>query len=254
MRRRLDALQRQGVRSGRLDVGRLFVDTKQVYLDARANAAELDIPKLRVDVMFSLVDMLGELIREVTRLRASITRGEEGLAGFDEDLAGLRQRYHNLYRPFFEDLPPVEEWNDETWKSFEEDLEGPILLWDLQTCQERWGVAFASPPCEGPDLQMALSLVHQTGVALEHQEQLIASVYGIANLTLKDIAETYGNLGKAAGRKLASALAKIGENAKDYILPNKTTKGFAWGLGVAAVLGVGGYVLLNQSKTNNNGR
>ena len=243
--------QRHGVLAGTLDVGRLFVDTKQLYLDAKANAAELDEPRLHVDVMFALVELLGRLIREVRILRAEITRGEEGLAGFDADLAGLQLRYRNLYRPFFEDLPPPAEWTEEQWQSFEEDLEGPILLWDLKTCQARWGIPFGTPACEGPDLQMALSLLHQTGVAAEHQQELIASFYGLADLTLQDITASLQGVAREAGKAIAKGLGKIGEGAAGYFKPGKSTaKGLAWGLGVAAVLGAGGYLWLNKDKRN----
>lgn len=243
----LDPLQRQGVRSGRLDVGRLFVDTKQVYLDARANAAEFDAPKLRVDAMFTIVELLGRFIDEITRLRASITEGEQGLKGFDADLAGLRARYRNLYRRFFDDVVPIDQWTADQWTSFEEDLEGPILLWDLKTCQERWGIAFVSPPCEGPDLQMALSLLHQTGVALEHQEQLVASLYGVADLTMQDVVDTYGDLARSAGRGIAEAFGAIGQGIKDYVIPPKVAKRVAWGFGVAAAVGIGGYLWINNN-------
>src|SRR5690242_6102073 len=130
-----------GVRTGELDVGKLFVDTKQIYLDARANAAEFNEPRIRVDAMHAIVELMGRFLRELRSLRVQITRGEVGLKGFDADLAGLQQRYRNLYRPFFDNLPAPSEWTDEQWKSLEEDLEGPILLWDLKACNERWGVA-----------------------------------------------------------------------------------------------------------------
>lgn len=241
----VNANRRREVMRGELDVGRLFVDTKQIVLDARANAVELDQPRLRVDAMYVVVELLGRLIREVRVLRSEITRGEEGLAGFDADLAGLQQRYRNLYRPFFEGMTDPEQWTVEDWRGFEEDLEGPILLWDLKTCQERWGVAFASPPCEGPDLLMGLSLLHQTGIAAEHEAQLVASLYGLADLTMKDITETYGDLAHAAGRGIANGFGSVAEGVGQYFAPTKTTRNVVWGLGVAAVLGVSGYAWIN---------
>lgn len=240
--------QRHKIARGELDVGRLFVDTKQIYLDARANAAEFDNPRLHVDVMFTLVELLGRLIQEIRVLRSEITRGEVGLAGFDADLVGLQRRYRNLYRPFFEDLPSPVEWTDEQWSSFAEDLEGPILLWDLATCKERWGIPFGTPACEGPDLHMALSLLHQTGVATDHQQELVASLYGLADLTLQDLAKSLEGVGRGIGESAARALGSIGEGVADYFAPSKTTKkGFAWGLGAAAVIGVGGYLWLNKN-------
>ncbi|MCA9652545.1 MAG: hypothetical protein KC501_21695 [Myxococcales bacterium] len=244
----VNAQQRRQVLRGELDVGRLFADTKQIYLDARANAAEFDEPRIRVDAMYAIVELLGRLIREIRVLRAEITRGEEGLAGFDEDLAQLSARYRNLYRPFFDREHEPRAWTDEQWRSLEEDLEGPILLWDLKTCQERWGIPFGTPPCEGPDLLMALSLLHQTGVATDFQQELVASLFGFANLTMKDITETYGDIAKAAGRGIADAFGSIAEGAKSYLTPTKAAKGFAWGLGVAAVVGMGGYLWINAKK------
>ena len=46
------ARQRQQIATGQLDVGTLFVRTRQIYLDARANAAEFDEPRLRVDALY----------------------------------------------------------------------------------------------------------------------------------------------------------------------------------------------------------
>ncbi len=245
--------QRNAVQRGELDVGRLFVETKQVYLDAKANAAELDDAGLHVEVMRELVGLLERLLQQIRILRSDITRGEVGLKGFDADLAGLQLRYRNLYRPFFEDLAPASEWSDEMWTSFEEDIEGPILMWDLKTCQERWGIPFGTPACEGPDLQMALSLLHQTGVAQEHQETLIRSVYGLADLNLRDVTGALEGAARAVGEKAAAALGAIGQGAADYFKKaTKASKGFAWGLGAAAVVGVGGYLWLNKSKTKKN--
>lgn len=244
--------QQHKIRREKLDVGRLFVDTKQIYLDAKANAAEFNELRLHVDVMYALVELLGRLIQEIQVLRADIVRGEVGLAGFDADLAGLQLRYRNLYRRFFEDLPPPEEWTAERWKSFEEHLEGPILMWNLKTCQERWGIPFGTPVCEGPDLQMALSLLHQTGVATEFQKGILTSLYQGVRKTLRFLSASLHGAGRAIGEGAAAALGAIAEGAASYFTPSKSTKsGFAWGLGVAAVIGVGGYLWLNndQNKT-----
>lgn len=239
------------VRKGELDVGRLFVDTKQIYLDARSNAVELDDLRLHVDVMYALVEMIGHLLREIRKLRIEITRGEVGLKGFDADLTGLQRRYQNLYRRSFEDMPPPAEWNDEQWKSFEENLEGPILMWDLKTCQERWGIPFGTPVCEGPDLLMALSLLRQLGVAQEVQEELIASVYGLADLTLQGFSDHWSDTARSAGKAIAQAFGAVAENVKKYLPDPEAPKRFALGAGVAIALGAGGYLWL---KTRQKGK
>lgn len=232
------------VRRGELDVGRLFVDTKQIYVDARSNAVELDELRLHVDVMFSLVELIGQLLRELRKLRNDITRGEVGLEGFDADIMALQRRYQNLYRPFFTDRPAPQGWNDEQWTEFEEYLEGPILMWDLKTCQDRWGVPFSSTPCEGPDLLMALSLLHQLGVAEEVQEELIASAYGFADLRLQTVTEYWSDKARAAGKTIMQGFHKISETVKDYIPNPDTSKRIAWGVGAALAVGGAGYLYL----------
>jgi hypothetical protein len=236
------------IKGGELDVGKLYVDTKQIYLDARANAAEFNEPRLRTDAMYTIVEMLGRFLRQLQTLRVQITKGEVGLKGFDADLAGLQKRYTNLYRPFFADMPHPAEWTDEQWKMFEEDLEGPILLWDLKTCNERWGIPFGSPPCEGPDLQMALSLLHQLGVAEQVQAELVASLYGLADITMKEIGTYWSDKGQKAAEATAQAFKDIASKVKDYFPNPNTPKHIAWGLGVALALGGGGYVWLKTRK------
>lgn len=236
------------IKGGELDVGRLYVDTKQIYLDARANAAEFNEPRLRTDAMYTIVEMLGRFLRQLQTLRVQITKGEVGLKGFDADLAGLQKRYTNLYRPFFADMPHPAEWTDEQWELFEEDLEGPILLWDLKTCNERWGIPFGSPPCEGPDLQMALSLLHQLGVAEQVQAELITSLYGLADVTMKDIGSYWSEKGQKAAEATAQAFKDIANKVKDYFPNPNTPKHIAWGLGVALAVGGGGYLWLKTRK------
>jgi hypothetical protein len=238
------------IKSGELNVGRLFVDTKQIYLDARANAAEFNEPRLRVDAMYAIVEMIGRFLREIRMLRLEITRGEVGLKGFDADLAGVQQRYRNLYQPFFEDLAPPAEWTNEQWKLFEDDLEGPILLWNLETCRERWGIPFGTPACEGPDLHMVLSLLHQTAAAEQVQAELIASAYGLADLTMQDFADTLTGAAKAVGRGVGKAFAAVRDTAEEYFLPTKTAKRLAWGVGIAIAVGGGGYLWLKTRKGN----
>lgn len=233
--------------SGELEVGRLFHDTKQVYLMARQNAAELDEPRLRTDAMYTIVELMGALLRRLRYLRTEITHGEVGLRGFDADIAGVSQRYRNLYKPFFDGAAPPAEWTAEQWTSFEEDLEGPILLWDIETCRERWGIAFGSPPCEGPDLLMTLSLVHQLGVAELVQVELVESYYGLADVTMSEIGHYWSDAAQAAGKAIGGAFKKIAENVKQYF-PIPTSRNIAWGLGVALAVGAGSYVWLKSKK------
>lgn len=241
--------QRRDLQSGTIDVGRLFTDTKQLYLDTRTHAAETGNPTLRVARMYSIVDLIGNLLNEITSLRTQITRGEEGLTAFDDDLAGLKQRYRNLYWPFFREPepPPPTEWTEQQWADFEELIEGPILLWDLETCRKRWGIHDKAPPCEGPDLLLALSLMRQTGVALEFQQDLIESWYGFADVTMDEFMTFYGDLGGAAGKAIAGGLAAIGKGVTNYVTRGGGS-GFGWGLGLAAVLGAGGLVWWNSNK------
>lgn len=236
------------IKSGELDVGRLFVDTKKIYLDARQNAAEFNEPRLRTDAMFTIIDMMGWFIRRLRMLRAEVTRGEVGLKGFDADLAGLSQRFRNLYQPFFDGLPPPAEWTADDWQSFEEDLEGPILLWDIQACRERWGIPFGSPPCEGPDLLMTLSLMHQLGAAEETQKELIASYYGLADITMREIGDYWSDAAQEAGEAIANGFKKVVENVNNYFNKNSPTKHIAWGVGVALAVGAGGYLWLKTRK------
>ena len=69
-----------------LDVGRLFHDTKQIYLDARQNAAEFNEPRLRTDAMYTIVDMMGWFLRRLRLLRIEITRGEMERAARGEEI------------------------------------------------------------------------------------------------------------------------------------------------------------------------
>lgn len=239
--------RRQQIVRGQLDVGTLFVETRQIYFDARANAAEFDEPRLRVDAMYAIFELLGALINEITALRAEIRLGENGLAGFDEDLSGLRQRFMGLYRPFFEDITPPHEWTAEQWASFEDDLEGPILLWDLQTCRERWEIPFASKPCEGPDLHMALSLLHQTGAAQDTQRELLKSAYGKAQHAAEELAESVGDSAQQAAQGIADAFGDVGRDIKHFFTSPATSHVMAWGLGIAAAVG-GGYLLLKKGR------
>lgn len=236
------------LKTGELDVGRLFHDTKQIYLDARQNAAEFNEPRLRTDAMYAIVDMMGWFLRRLRLLRIEITRGEVGLRGFDADFAGVSQRYANLYRPFFEGAAPPSEWTAEQWQSFEEDVEGPILLWDIQECRERWGIAFSSPPCEGPDLLMTLSLVHQLGVAEQTQLELVESCYGLADVTMSEIGGYWSDAAQDAGQAIGKAFKRIVDNIKQYFPSPSTPKSIAWGLGVALAVGAGGYVWLKTRK------
>lgn len=244
------AAQRRDIRSGTLDVGRLFVDTKQLYLDTRAQAVATDDPNLRIARMYSIVDLIGNLLNEITAFRAQITRGEEGLAGFDDDLSGLKQRYRNLYWPFFREPepPPPAEWAAQQWTDFETLIEGPVLLWDLPTCREHWGLHDVAPPCEGPDLLLALSLLRQTGIALELQQQLVESWYGIADVSMDEFLTFYGDLGHAAGKAIAGGLTAIGKGVTDYVTGGGGGGGLSLGLGIAAVLGVGGLVWWTNKK------
>ncbi|MEM7160256.1 MAG: hypothetical protein AAF799_45885 [Myxococcota bacterium] len=248
--------QRDAVVRGELDVGRLFVDTRQVYLDAKATAAELDEPAIVTEVMWAMLELLGHILVDIRVLRSQITEGELGLRGFDADLVGLQQRFRNLYRPFFQDLKPIDTWTEEDWRDYEEFVEGPVLLWDLKTCQERWGVPFGSPPCEGPDLQMALSLLHQTGVAGEFEQELLSSYYGFADLTLRDIASHWEGQTKAAFEAAASAMGDIADTITDYAVQKSGAKSFALGAGTAiAGLGLAGlYLFAIRKKPSTQGK
>ncbi|MCH9684700.1 MAG: hypothetical protein K0V04_24910, partial [Deltaproteobacteria bacterium] len=239
-----------------LDVGRLYADIKQVYLDARSNAAEFNEPRLHVDVMFGLVEMLGHLVVEITKLRAQTDLGEAGLAGFDSDLVGLTKRYTNLYQPFFDDASPPSQWTEERWQSYQEDVEGPILLWDRETCQERWSIEFGSPACDGPDLLTALSLLHQTGVALEFQQELLGTLLGLLDKTLGGLVTTLGEGAKHLAQRTADAFRKVRGAIKQYVVPSeRTVRRFAWGVGAAVgVVGLGGYLLLEKNKTKTKGK
>ena len=239
------------VRAGELDVGKLFVDTRQVFFDARANAAEFDEPRMRVDAVKTIVEIMGRFLREIGTLRLRITSGEVGLKGFDTDLAGLQQRYRNLYRRFFDNPPHPEEWTDEQWKSLEEDLEGPILLWDLKTCKERWGIAYASPPCEGPDLLMTFSLLHQLGAAQQLEIELIQSIYSLADITMQEIGGYWSDKAKGAGQAIGQAFKPLADQGKkEFPTPpgSNTRKYIALGIGAAVVVGGGGYLWLQSRK------
>lgn len=236
------------LRKGELDVGKLFVDTKRIYIDARSNAVEFNELRMHVDVMFTIVEMIGHILRELRKLRIEITRGEVGLRGFDADLVGLQRRYANLYRPFFEHLSPPAEWSEEQWQDYHENLEGPILLWDLKTCQERWGIPFGTPACEGPDLLMALSLMHQLGVAQQTQKELVASLYGLADLTLKEVTVYWSEAARSAAKDIVDGFRKVADKVDEYLPDKDFTKRIAWGAGAAIALGAGGYLLLVSKK------
>lgn len=236
------------IRRGELDVGKLFVDTKRIYLAARQDAAELDEPRLRSDAMDTIVEMMGRFLRQIQTLRFQIVKAEVGLKGFDADFAGLQKRYTNLYKPFFEGMPHPSEWTAEQWASFEEDVEGPILLWDLQTCRERWGIPFGTPPCEGPDLQMTFSLLHQLGVAEEVEQELIASIYGLADISMSEIGEYWSEKGKKAAKAVAGAFRNIAQEVKNYFPYPSTGRHIAMGAGIALAVGGGGYLWLKTRK------
>lgn len=195
-----------------LDVGKLFVDTKRRYEDAKIQSlSDVGPARLRVDFAWGIIELIGNLINKTQEIRNEIEESEEGLTAFDQDLAGLRARYRIYYVKFFDGLPPFEEWTLEQWADYEDRIEGPIFYWNIADCRKKWGVEFGAPQCEGPDLLTALSLFHQSGVAAEFEAELVASFYGIFDLTMQDFSEFYADIARKAARELLEGVTDITE-------------------------------------------
>lgn len=219
-----------------LDVGRLFVDTKKRYTKAKEQSlSETGPARLRVDFGFAVVELIGNLLNKVQEIRSQITESAEGLKGFDQDLAGLRARYRNYYTKFYENAPPFEEWTLEHWVDYEDRIEGPIFYWNIQDCRKKWGVEFGAPQCEGPDLHMALSLLHQSGIALEFEREIVASFYGILDLTMKDFLQFYSDAAKKAAQSIVEGIGDVGK----FLTPGRRFGKLLLVGGVAAALYAG---------------
>lgn len=219
-----------------LDVGRLFVDTKKRYTKAKEQSlSEAGPARLRVDFGFAAVELIENLLNKIQEIRSQVTESAEGLKGFDQDLAGLRSRYVNSYWRFYKDAPPLEEWTLEHWVKYEDTVEGPIFYWNIQECRRKWRVESGASQCEGPDLHTALSLLHQSGVALEFEREIVASLYGIFDLTMKDFLQFYSDAAKKAAQGIVEGIGDVGK----FLTPGRKFGKLLLVGGVAAALYAG---------------
>lgn len=230
-----------------LDVGKLFSDTKKRYTAAKKQSLSDTGPqRFRVDFGFATIELIGNLINKIQEIRNGIEETTDGLTAFDADLAGLKARYRNVYKKLLVDAPALDAWTLEDWADYEDNLEGPVFYWNISDCRERWGIPFGAPECEGPDLLMALSLLHQSGIAAEFEREIVESFYGIMDLTLQDFTQFYGDVARDAANSIIDGIGKI----TDFLTPGRGFKTAVLLVGGAAAVYYG-YKLTKDDKETN---
>ena len=234
---------------------RLFGDTKAMLVRAKQGAAEFGAPSLRVQAMTATLNILRDLVNLATAQRARIKLGTAGLGQLDRDLADLRARYQGIYGRWDpEEMDPPKQWDAETWEDFEESMEGPIVLWSIEDCRNRWGIPFL-PACQGPDLLLAIQTVN--GVAEARAAELdiknplispVGAIYAEAHEFFLQAAEFAKDEVRGVFLELAHAADRIAGQIGDYfgISPAAVKAAFPWVLG--ASVGVGAYALWSSSK------
>ena len=251
-----------GLRDGRTDAGTVFAELRQIYFNARFDAAEFNAPQVQWAAMVTLVDLIHQVINDVTVARSKIKNQDDGLLGFDGDLAGVTARYTHMYKTAIEkdfDL------TDRTqYAVFEKFLEGPILLWDLKTCKEKWPTSIGY--CEGPDLLTALSLLHQVGVAEDFERQLLESYVRRAHTVFREMVETAEGVYdaaaartkealKAAGDALVEAHKAVVETVGEHIAkPAAKTLAITLGIGAAVLVSYGAWRLKKEEQDRQRAR
>lgn len=251
------------LRGGNINAGEVFTVVRQIYFYARFDAAEFGTPHVQWAAMSMLVKMIGQLITDITVARSHLEHVNSGLLGFDSDLAGLTARYTHMYKPAIEQNLDLS--NPEQYAVFEKFLEGPIALWDRETCIENWPISVGH--CEGPDLLTALSLLHQAGIAEEQERELLESyvtqavgVYHSLVETAEGIYDDAAARTKEALRTAGTALAEgatavkeaVGETVNDnFVKPAATTLAVVVGLSATALIGYG---VWRAQKTTTQGR
>lgn len=250
---------RKQSRAIQLDYIRIYTDWKTAYLRARAEAERQHAPQLRVVAMQGTIHLLRETIHIAQRHRAEVRLGA-GLRQLDTDLAGLRARYRQLYARWSpEELPPPSEWTPQEWESFVEDLEGPILLWSGEECRARWGIPFGAPPCQGPDLLLAMQIVNGLAEArmmeLDLLDPLAAPVgaaFASTAIQLDALLESSAGLAQEAGTALADVARDMGSNIMGYLeaatKPSATKAFVLVGAAVVAAAGVALYLVAKNRR------
>lgn len=141
-------------------------------------AQDRKIAQERVVVLMRTVNSMGSTIARLRGYRETIVLVDP--ADFDLRFDGLQARYDEVYRPLFPvgpggiiTVPDVAAMTKEDWQRLHTHAEGPLLLWDIAECREKWPIgAAAVPACKGPDFLEALSMVNQIHEALLTQIEL----------------------------------------------------------------------------------
>lgn len=244
-----DAVQRSR-RTTAAGYVRLFGDTKAMYVTAKEKATTLGAPILRILAMQATLDILRKLINLAVGQRGRIELGTRGLGQLDRDLAGLRARYAGIYGRWIpEEMDPPEQWDADTWEDFEESLEGPVLLWSIEDCRDKWGLPFL-PACQGPDLLLAVQIVNGIAEAraaeLDMKNPLISpvgAIYAHTHAFFLSSAEFFEDEVRSAFLEAAQAADDIAKHIGGYfgVSADAVKAAFPWLLG--AGIGLGAYAL-----------
>ena len=254
------SLQAQLAKAG--TAGTVFQVTRQAYLAAKAQSADVGPARFKRDFAYSTVQLIGNLIVESNGLREKIRQSDsyglraEGLTAWDSDFEGLETRYTQQYKRWFE-LNPLAwddpaSWSEADLLEYEQQIEKPIYVWSLEECKQNW-VGRAASPCEGPDLLTALSLLHQITVAEEFERQITSSIW-LFDLTMEEFVQFYVDVAKAAAKAI---IKSVGAAVANALKPDPPGSKSWWHYLLGAItlggLGYGAYRLLRKDKEESNG-
>lgn len=192
-----------------------------------ADAQVTHIDRIRLTMLRDTVDEIGRTLQQLKAWRSEIELGEAGIesAGFDRILADLEARYKGVYRPMFPltklpgavaQVPNPSAWTEQEWEKIHTNLDGPLILWDVQECIANWKIPGINP-CEGPDYFHTLSMINQIFVAKQNQIDIIEEFPIISALDMMFFGgdfEEYDEELKKAEEALAAAEETVGDILK----------------------------------------
>jgi hypothetical protein len=223
------------------------------------DAMIIGLQKERLTVLMRTINSIGSTIPRLRKIRAQVTMVDP--SDWDKRFEGLVMRYEGVYRPLFPvgeggviGMPDVAQMTPPDWDRLRTHAEGPIYLWDIDECRNKWVVAGVRP-CDGPDYLAALSMINQV---MEMWQVEILQWGEFPMLTFYD-SVLDGAIGRSAEyltgvEKLLQDLAEILKALSEIALKITGTaadiaKGIAktpgWLLAAAAV---GAFVLLRRKK------